>query len=174
MATNINRPSGLTSLLSNRRLFGSAVRRSGLPRIDLVFEAVRIEAVEPTIGRFSLRIYEEADWLTGRCCSATSCAKLNAIQFISQDPNSRARAFFTISSSSDRFPGGSFQHNLPHVSGIYGNPAVTAGVHFGSAVLCFRDVFRRGPRLSYSSSDLAMRMPYTSRAGRPAARARPT
>src|ERR1700704_6045767 len=39
--------------------------------------------------------------------NATSCAKLNAIQFISQDPNSRARAFFTISSSGGRFPGGS-------------------------------------------------------------------
>src|SRR6202007_3288320 len=38
---------------------------------------------------------------------ATSCAKLSAIQFISQDPNSRARAFLTISSSSGRFPGGS-------------------------------------------------------------------
>src|ERR1035438_4901970 len=39
--------------------------------------------------------------------SATSCAKLYATQFISQDPNSRARACFTISSSSGRFPGGS-------------------------------------------------------------------
>src|SRR5580698_3290196 len=38
---------------------------------------------------------------------ATSWAKLNAIQFISQDPNNRVRAFFTISSSSGRFPGGS-------------------------------------------------------------------
>src|ERR1700739_2142137 len=39
--------------------------------------------------------------------SPTSCAKLYAIQFISQDPNSRARAFFTISSSRGRFPGSS-------------------------------------------------------------------
>src|SRR5882762_5017050 len=38
---------------------------------------------------------------------ATSWAKLYAIQFISQDPNSRARAFLTMSSSSCRFPGGS-------------------------------------------------------------------
>ena len=38
---------------------------------------------------------------------ATSCAKLYAIQFISQDPNSRSRAFFTMSSSNGRFPGGS-------------------------------------------------------------------
>src|SRR6516165_1546748 len=39
--------------------------------------------------------------------SVTSCAKLYAIQFISQAPNRRERADFTRSSSSARFPGGS-------------------------------------------------------------------
>jgi|SRR6516162_4482258 serine/threonine protein kinase len=39
--------------------------------------------------------------------SVTSCAKLYAIQFISQDPKSLVRAFLTIASSSGRFPGGS-------------------------------------------------------------------
>src|ERR1700735_4647206 len=39
--------------------------------------------------------------------SATSCAKLYAIQFISHAPKSRARALRTSSSSNGRCPGGS-------------------------------------------------------------------
>src|SRR5947209_6740849 len=52
--------------------------------------------------------------------SATSCAKLYAIQFISHAPNSRARAFFTISSFSGRFPGGSSRTTLRTSAGSTG------------------------------------------------------
>ena len=48
-------------------LLRSAVSRRGFPRRDLVLEAVRIEAVESTVRRFSLRIHEEADWRISRC-----------------------------------------------------------------------------------------------------------
>src|SRR5215469_552171 len=52
--------------------------------------------------------------------SATSCAKLYAIQFISQAPNKRERAVFTISSSSGRFPGGSSSTTLRTSAGSTG------------------------------------------------------
>src|SRR5882757_8678133 len=51
---------------------------------------------------------------------ATSCAKLYAIQFISQDPNSRARAFLTRSSCNGRFPGGSSRTTLRTSAGSTG------------------------------------------------------
>ena len=52
--------------------------------------------------------------------SATSCPKLNAIQFISHEPNSRARAFFTMSSSIGRLPGGSSSITLRTSAGSTG------------------------------------------------------
>src|SRR6267378_3149570 len=52
--------------------------------------------------------------------SATSCAKLYAIQFISHEPNSRARAAVTIASSSGRFPGGSSSTTLRTSAGSTG------------------------------------------------------
>src|SRR5271155_2569048 len=51
---------------------------------------------------------------------ATSCAKLYAIQFISHDPNSRARARCTMSSSRGRFPGGSSSTTLRTSAGATG------------------------------------------------------
>lgn len=38
----------------------SPICRSGLPRRNLIFEVVGIEAVESALGRFRLRIHEEA------------------------------------------------------------------------------------------------------------------
>ena len=51
---------------------------------------------------------------------ATSCAKLYAIQFISQEPNRRFRAIFTMSSSRGRFPGGSSSTTLRTSAGSTG------------------------------------------------------
>jgi len=44
------------------RSVSSTARKRGLPRRDLILEAIRIEAVESALGRFRLRIHEEADW----------------------------------------------------------------------------------------------------------------
>src|SRR5712671_7723676 len=51
---------------------------------------------------------------------ATSCPKLYAIQFISQDPKSRERAFFTMLSSMERSPGGSSSTTLRTSAGSTG------------------------------------------------------
>src|SRR5258708_24955794 len=50
----------------------------------------------------------------------TSWAKLYAIQFSCQEPNSTARAFLTMSSSSGRFPGGSSRTTFRTSSGSTG------------------------------------------------------
>jgi hypothetical protein len=75
--------------------------------------------------------------------STTSCAKLYAIQFISQDADNRARAFFTISSFRDRFPGGSSSITFRNVRTIDRDPPLTADEDLGPTMLCFCDVFRR-------------------------------
>jgi hypothetical protein len=75
--------------------------------------------------------------------SATSCAKLKAIQFISQDPKRRVRALRTISSSSARLPGGSSRTTLRTSAGVDRNPAEVFEMNFGTAVLRFGDDFVR-------------------------------
>ena len=62
-----NEVEGRNSSRFPSRSFPSAVRRRDLPGCDLVLEGVRIEAVEPAVGCFRLRIHEEAERRTGRC-----------------------------------------------------------------------------------------------------------
>src|SRR5262249_10574799 len=52
--------------------------------------------------------------------SATSCAVLNATQFISQEPNSRSRAALTRSSLTPGLPGGSSSATLRTSAGSTG------------------------------------------------------
>src|SRR5271165_3143374 len=42
--------------------FPSTVCRRDLSRFDLVLEAVRIEGIEPAVGRFRLWVHKESNW----------------------------------------------------------------------------------------------------------------
>src|SRR5215471_15814867 len=92
----------------------TTTRSDGHPLVGVVSREV-ISYLKFWGSRLSRRPADDSAWgymrkATGAPVdpgSATSWAKLYAIQFISQDPNRRARARSTIWSSSGRLPGGS-------------------------------------------------------------------
>src|SRR5581483_9868514 len=101
----------------------------------------------------------------GRCFSAdapgsaTSCAKLYAIQFISHDPNSRVRALCTIVSAIGRFPGGSSSITFRTSAGSTGTQPWPERKTSARQCCAFVTTSDDVPRLLYPSSDGAIRIP---------------
>jgi len=119
--------------------------RSGFFRGDLVLETIRIKAVEPTFACFRLGIHEESERRTVRTL-AKRCHE-QSYKPSSSFPRSQTAergAFFTISSSNGRFPGGSSSTTFLTVGGVDRHPAEASEMDFGAAMLRFRNFLGGG------------------------------
>ena len=102
--------------------FSSATRGRDLTGRNFIFEAIRIETIESTLSCFRLRVHEESKRRTARSGKSDIVREVVRHPVHFPRPNSRARAFFTISSLSGRLPGGSSSTTFRTSAGSTGTP----------------------------------------------------
>src|ERR1700674_1139025 len=129
--------------LSGQGLSPLAGGKRGLLRADLVLEAVRVEAVEPAVCCFRLRIHQESHW------GATRSGQSDIVGEVVRHPVHLPETEETGTGLHhhlvvEREVARAFLENdLAHVAGVNRTPAVAGEVNFCAAVLRFRHFLRR-------------------------------